>query len=367
MTDASGITDLLRPDLRGKSPYGAPQIQVPCRLNVNENPYPPSKEMVEAVALAVAKETTMLNRYPDRDAIALRQALVQYVNGDAGVDFDYRHVWAANGSNEVMLELMQAFGGPGKKALTFSPTYSMYPDYCRDTFTEFVAVPRREDFSVDMDLILDAISSHQPDVLLFASPNNPTGTALDPRILEQVYDAFDGLVIVDEAYAEFRRPQTRSALSFLHGRPRLVVTRTMSKAFALAGARVGYLIADPAVVDAVQLVRLPYHLSATTQAVARTALQFAADLLSQVKQLRESRDDLVEWLASQGFDVADSDANFVMFGRFADTHQVWQSLLDQGVLIRETGPRGWLRVSIGTPEEMASFKQALMNSTKGTA
>lgn len=354
------IEQLLRADLRGGEPYGAPQLSVKARLNVNENPYPPSQAMVEAVARAVSRATESLNRYPDRDAVELRADLARYASPDAASALSHRNVWAANGSNEVMLELMQCFGGPGKKALTFAPTYSMYPDYCRDTFTEFVQVPRREDFSVDLQLILEAVTMHSPDVILLASPNNPTGTALDLSVVEQLYDSFDGLVVIDEAYAEFRRPGTPSALTLLENRPRIVVTRTMSKAFALAGARLGYAIADPSVIDALQLVRLPYHLSIVTQEVARTALAFAPELLSQVQTMREQRDELSQWLTSHGFAVAPSDANFVMFGTFDDAHAVWQSLLDQGVLIRETGPKGWLRVSIGTAEEMASFKQAVL-------
>lgn len=354
------IQELIRPDLRGNEPYGAPQLSVKARLNVNENPYPPSAAMVAAVAQAVANATDNLNRYPDRDAIELREDLARYVSVDAETSLDFRNIWPANGSNEVMLEVMQCFGGPGKKALTFSPTYSMYPDYCRDTFTEFVAVPRRSDFTVDSALLREAVKEHQPDVILISSPNNPTGTAFDLHLIDELYSYFPGLIVVDEAYAEFRRPGTKSALSFLSGRPRLVVIRTMSKAFALAGARLGYAIADPAVIDALQLVRLPYHLSSVSQAVARTALAFAPELLSQVQSMAKERDELVEWLAKEGFDVAASDANFVMFGTFSDAHKVWQALLDLGVLIRETGPAGWLRVSIGTPVEMASFKQALV-------
>ncbi len=167
------------------------------------------------------------------------------------------------------------------------------------------------------------------------------------------------MVVVDEAYAEFRRPGTASALELLAEHPRLVVTRTMSKAFALAGARIGYLAASPAVVDAVQLVRLPYHLSAVTQVVARTALRHTDELLEQVALLRAERDALVAWLREEGFEAADSDANFVLFGRFTDRHRVWQGLLDRGVLIRETGPSEWLRVSVGTPDENAAFRAAL--------
>jgi histidinol-phosphate aminotransferase len=262
-----------------------------------------------------------------------------------------------------MVQLLQAFGGPGRVALSFAPTYSMYPDYARDTFTEYRTLARRDDFTVDVDAARAHIRTEQPAVLLLASPNNPTGTALSLEDVDALCAASHGMVVVDEAYAEFRRPGTPSAIELLDAHPRLVVTRTMSKAFALAGARLGYMVASPQVVDAVQLVRLPYHLSAVTQAVARTALRHAPELLGSVAALRAERDALVDWLRSQpGLVAADSDANFVLFGRFADRDAIWQRLLDRGVLVRATGPVGWLRVSAGTPEEMAAFRDALTES-----
>jgi histidinol-phosphate aminotransferase len=353
----------IRDDLKGLTPYGAPQLDVPIRLNVNENPHPPSESLIEATAKAVAESMASMNRYPDREASSLREDLVGYVDPDGRLGLTAAHVWAANGSNEVMLQIMQAFGGPGRTALTFTPTYSMYPDYCRDTFTAFRTADRRDDFSLDADATADAVAAMAPDIVLLASPNNPTGTALGADVIEAVHDATHGMVVVDEAYAEFRRPGVPSALDLLANRPRLIVTRTMSKAFALAGARVGYAIAHPEAIAALRLVRLPYHLSSVTQAVARTALRHADELLSQVDQMRRDRDDLVLWFTERGFEVAPSDANFVLFGRFADRHAVWQRLLDAGILIRETGPEGWLRVSIGTPQEMASFKDVISRVT----
>jgi histidinol-phosphate aminotransferase len=355
----------LRPELRGQVPYGAPQLDVAHRLNVNENPYPPSAAMVSDVAAAVAEVAGGLNRYPDRDATALRADLAAYIGTDVpdGPEVTGAQVWAANGSNEVMLQLLQAFGGPGRVALSFSPTYSMYPDYARDTFTSYRTLPRRGDFTLDIAAAVEHIRAVQPAVLLLASPNNPTGTALSPGDVEALCTASTGMVVVDEAYAEFRRPGTPSAIELLDAHPRLVVTRTMSKAFALAGARVGYLVASAQVVDAVQLVRLPYHLSAVTQAVARTALRHAPELLGSVAALRAERDALVDWIRAQpGMVAADSDANFVLFGRFADRDVIWQRLLDRGVLVRATGPAGWLRVSAGTPQEMAAFRAALRES-----
>ena len=349
----------IRDDLRGRSAYGAPQIDVPVLLNVNENPYAPSAAVVEAIAQAVRRAAQGVNRYPDRDCVGLRSALARYLANREGASFAAGAIWPANGSNEVMLQLMQAFGGPGRKALGFAPTYSMYPDYCRDTFTQYVTVDRTDDFEVTAEIALAAIENEQPDIILLASPNNPTGTALSLDVIETVCSNFSGMVIVDEAYAEFRRTGTPSALTLLDTFPRLVVTRTMSKAFAFAGGRVGYLVASPAVVDAVQLVRLPYHVSAITQAAAVAALENAAELLAGVDQLRDERDQLFTWLQGRGHEVAVSDANFILFGRFPDPDRVWQGLLDRGVLIRQTGPTGWLRVSIGTASEMMAFRKAL--------
>ncbi|MEZ0580951.1 histidinol-phosphate transaminase [Nocardioides sp. MH1] len=350
----------LRPELAGIEPYGAPQIDVPVQLNVNENPYGPSAACVADIAAAAATAAATLNRYPDREFVELRSALASYLSRDVAGAITPEQVWAANGSNEVMLQLLQAFGGPGRTALSFAPTYSMYPEYARDTHTRWVAGRREEDFSLDLDVARDLVKTEQPGVVLLPSPNNPTGTALPHDAIGVLCEAAgDGLVVVDEAYGEFRRAGVPSALELLPTYRNLVVTRTMSKAFAGAGLRLGYLAADPAICDAIRVVRLPYHLSAVTQAVALAALAHAPELLGKVDELRGERDRLVAWLRSQAYDVADSDANFVLFGRFADRHAVWQGLLDRGVLIRETGPDGWLRVSVGTPEEMAAFRAAL--------
>jgi histidinol-phosphate aminotransferase len=354
------LNDLpLRDDLRGRSPYGAPQLDVPVVLNTNENPHPPSSRLAKALAEAVADTALGLNRYPDRDAVRLREGLAAYLGHGLTAD----QVWAANGSNEVLQQILQAFGGPGRSAMGFEPSYSMHPIISRGTGTAWVSVPRGADFRVDVDAALAAIAEHQPSVVFLTSPNNPTGTALELADTERVLAAAPGVVVVDEAYAEFRREGTPSALSLLSDHPRLVVSRTMSKAFALAGARVGYLAAHPAVVEALQLVRLPYHLSAVTQTVALTALDHADELLAAVADLRAERDSLVAWLRGHGFSVAESDANFVLFGEFEDRTRVWQDMLDQQVLIRETGPPGWLRVSVGTPEEMAAFRRALLSAT----
>ena len=346
----------LREELRGIEPYGAPQLDVPVALNVNENPYPPSEAVVADVAAAVADVARTLNRYPDREFTGLREALADYL----GHGVTAGQVWAANGSNEVMLQILQAFGGPGRVAVSFAPTYSMYPEYARDAMTEWITGRREDDFSLDVEKALGLIDEHQPTVVLVPSPNNPTGTALPLETVAALCAAAPGVVVVDEAYGEFRRNGTPSALELLPTTPNLIVTRTMSKAFALAGARLGYLASAPDVCDALRLVRLPYHLSATTQAVAMVALRHAKELLARVDDLRAERDATVSWLREQQLTVAESDANFVLFGTFEDRNAVWQGLLDRGVLIRVVGPDGWLRVSIGTSEEMAAFRTALL-------
>ncbi|MFI7223668.1 histidinol-phosphate transaminase [Nonomuraea angiospora] len=345
----------IRDDLRGKSPYGAPQIDVPVRLNTNENPYPPSAELVADLAEAVRESAGELNRYPDRDATALRAELAGYL----GHGLTTEQVWAANGSNEVLQQILQAFGGHGRTAIGFEPSYSMHPIITSGTSTEWISASREDDFSIDPGKATAAIEEHQPDIVFLASPNNPTGTAQPLETIKAVLAAAKGMVVVDEAYAEFAREGTPSALTLLPEHPRLIVTRTMSKAFAMAGTRLGYLAAHPAVVEALLLVRLPYHLSTLTQAAARVALRHRAELLGTVDALRRERDDTVAWLRSKGLAVADSDANFVLFGRFADRRKVWEGLLERGVLIREVGPPQWLRVSIGTGEEMAAFRAAL--------
>lgn len=355
----------IREDLIGKSPYGAPQIDVPVRLNTNENPFGPSLELVSALEKAVSELGPNLNRYPDRDAVALRADLANYLNGESQVDLSAGNIWPANGSNEVMQQLLQLFGGPEKTLVAFDPTYSMYEEYCRNTFTNYLSVPRNQDFTIDK-LVIDKAVGLNPDIIVITSPNNPTGTIIDMSDVDYLLDKFSGVVVVDEAYAEFRPAGTASAVSRLKNHPRLVVVRTMSKAFSYAGARVGYAATSSEIVEAIQLVRLPYHLSSVTQAVARVALQFSEQLQSQLQLLRTERDNLAIWLSDQGFQVAPSGANFLLFGTFGDRNLVWEQLVEQGVLIRQTGPSGWLRVSIGTPKENESFKKALIQVTNRT-
>ncbi len=347
----------LREDLRGKTPYGAPQLDVPIRLNTNENPYPPPDALVADVAEAVRAEAASLHRYPDRDAVALRQDLADYLAVSTGVLVSESNVWAANGSNEILQQILQAFGGPGRSALGFEPSYSMHPIISAGTRTDWLPVPRRADFSLDTETAAALVRERRPDIVFVTSPNNPTGGSIPFGELRGLLEAAPGIVVVDEAYAEFSSQP--SAVGLVEEYPsRLIVSRTMSKAFAFAGGRLGYLAAAPAIVDALQLVRLPYHLSKLTQAAARAALRHADATLASVARLAAERDRVVESLLGLGFTPVPSDANFVLFGRFADAPATWKSYLDNGVLIRDVGIEGHLRVTIGTPEENDAFLEA---------
>lgn len=366
----------VREDLAGLEPYGAPQLDVPVRLNVNENPYAPSPEVIADITRSVAEAAQTLNRYPDRDFTELRSALADYLEVESGVSRDPELIWAANGSNEIMTQILQAFGGPGRTLVSFAPTYSMYHEYARDTNTTWVQGRRLDDLSLDLDAVARTLTQERPAVLVLASPNNPTGTALPQEhqraILEMTRESgpiINGrpsatLVVIDEAYGEFRRQGVPSALELLEEAPHLVVTRTMSKAFGMAGLRLGYMSAARAIIDAVMLVRLPYHLSAVTQAAALAALRHRDSLMAQVGALRKERDGLVDWLRAHGFQALDSDANFVLFGTFEDRTAIFDALLARGILIRVVGPEGWLRVSVGTPEETRLFTTALEEITR---
>ena len=362
MDPRTTVDAMLRADLRGRTAYGAPQLEVPVALNTNENSYAVPPVVVAAITDAVAGIAAGLNRYPDREFTALREALAAYLSR-SGTSVSAEQVWAGNGSNEVLLHLLQAFGGPGRTALGFTPAYSMHPIITTTTGTTWDYGMRGVGagaFDLDTASAVEQVRRHDPHVVFLCSPNNPTGTALGLDVVEAVHDAApSALVVVDEAYAEFARPGTPSALTLLDGRPRLVVTRTMSKAFALAGGRLGYLAADPALVDALRLVRMPYHLSTPTQAVALAALAHADLMLETVRAIKEQRDRIVDGLAAAGLDPVPSDANFVLFGHLADAHETWSALLDRGVLVRDVGIAHYLRVTAGTPDETTRFLEAV--------
>ncbi|MDI3315705.1 MAG: histidinol-phosphate transaminase [Mycobacterium sp.] len=347
----------LRDDLRGKSPYGAPQLAVAVRLNTNENPHPPSQALVDDLVRSVRAAAVGLHRYPDRDALALRADLARYLSAQTGARLGVENIWAANGSNEILQQLLQAFGGPGRSAIGFVPSYSMHPIIAGGTHTRWIPVMRAEDFRLDVDAAVAAVTEHRPDVVLLTSPNNPSGQSVSLPELRRLLDAVPGILILDEAYGEFSRQP--SAVALLEEYPaKLVVTRTMSKAFAFAGGRLGYLVATPAVVEAMLLVRLPYHLSSVTQAAARAALRHADDTLASVATLVAERERVSAALSRMGFQVIPSDANFVLFGRFADAPTAWRRYLDAGVLIRDVGIPGYLRVTTGLAEENDAFLDA---------
>jgi len=345
----------LRDDLRGLTPYGAPQPRVPVALNVNENTHPIPEGVARDIVESVAAAVLQVNRYPDREFTLLRESLAAYL----GHGLTSAHVWAANGSNEVIQQLLQAFGGPGRSVLGFPPTYSMHSIIASGTGTTWVEGRRDADYGISPDTAVAEIERTRPDLVFFCGPNNPTGTPLDLDAVRAAYDATDGIVFVDEAYAEFMPSGQPTALTLLEGRERLVVSRTMSKAFAFAGARVGYLAAHPAVADALRLVRLPYHLSSLTQAAAVAALAHADEMLAMVDDIKEQRDRIVAELTERGYHPWRTWSNFVLFGGVDDPRAVFEGLLERGVIVRDLGIPGHLRVTAGTEAETTAFLDAL--------
>ena len=350
------LTDLpIRDDLRGREPYGAPQEHVRVELNVNENTHPIPDDVQADVLGRLARAIAGANRYPDREFIELRDALAGYLGHGLTRD----NLWAANGSNEILQQLLQAFGGPGRTALGFAPTYSMYPLLASGTGTAWVAGDRDADYELSPERAADWVRRTRPDVVILCSPNNPTGTPLSLDAVEAVYAEAPGIVVVDEAYAEFFPAGQPSALTLLPGRERLVVTRTMSKAFAYAGVRLGYLAADPAITDALRLVRLPYHLSSLTQAAALGALAHSREMLAMVDQIKVQRDRIVDGLNALGYRAYRTWSNFVLFDGVADPREVFDELLAEGIIIREMGIPNSLRVSAGTTAETGEFLDAM--------
>ncbi len=349
----------LREQLRPLTPYGAPQVPASARLNTNENPYGPSKELAAAIAKRVGEVATTLNRYPDRDAIKLRQGLADYLKKQSGISLSVENIWAANGSNEILQSIFLAFGS--SKALGFVPSYSMHPLIGKVANVQWVDGARKDDFTLDLPTALKQIASESPSLTFITTPNNPTGAAVTIGEIEELAKAtaaINGLLIVDEAYAEFSKQP--SAITLIEKYPNILVSRTMSKAFAFAGVRLGYLAANKLVVDALQLVRLPYHLSALTQAAAEVALDFQDELLAEVAKLSSDRDALAKELVALGLKVIPSDANFILFTGFKQSsNELWQKLLAEGVLIRDVGLAGYLRVTIGNDAENQAFIKAL--------
>lgn len=358
------LSDLpLRDDLRGAHPYGAPQQPVRYALNVNENTHPIPEGVARDIVESLAHAVLGVNRYPDREFVELRESFARYL----GHDLTAAHIWAANGSNEIIQHVLQAFGGPGRRVLGFPPTYSMHPIIAAGTGTEWVAGERDAGFALSPETAVAAIERTDPDLVFLCAPNNPTGTPLPLATIEAVYAAARGMVFVDEAYAEFMPADAPSALTLLPGRARLIVSRTMSKAFAFAGVRVGYLAADPAVADALRLVRLPYHLSALTQAAALAALRHAPEMLAMVDDIRGQRDRMLAELPALGYRAHESQANFVLFDGLDSPDATFRALRERDILIRDVGLPGALRVTAGTEEETTYFLDALAELGPGGA
>jgi len=349
----------LREELASLTPYGAPQLPADASLNTNENPYPPSVALQASIAQAVAEVAGTLNRYPDRDAARLRSELANYINGASATHFQSQNIWAANGSNEIIQSLFLAFGSG--VALGFTPSYSMHSIIANVTGTKWLNGQRNADLTFNLESAIADIAAHKPMLTFITTPNNPTGDAISYQEIATLADAValhGGLLVVDEAYAEFSSEP--SAVGLIDAHPHLLVIRTMSKAFAFAGARVGYLVADSLVVDAMLLVRLPYHLSAITQAAALVALDYRVELLSNVATLVAARQALVAELHGLGLTTLPSAANFILFTGFKPTSaQLWGQLLEKGVLIRDVGLSSYLRVTIGTDAENKAFIDAL--------
>ena len=349
----------LRETLRPLSAYGAPQVPAQASLNTNENPYSPSPALQKAITDAVAKVAADLNRYPDRDATVLRTKLANYINERSGTGFTLDNIWAANGSNEIIQSIFLAFAqGP---VLGFTPSYSMHPLIAKTTGAQWIDGKRNPDFSLNTQDAVAEIIKNKPTLTFITTPNNPTGGAVSIEAIQQLADAAQsvgGLLVVDEAYAEFS--QELSAVTLISKNPHVIVIRTMSKAFAFAGARVGYLVSDVAVKDAMMIVRLPYHLSALTQAAAQVAIDHRAELLGGVSTLIAARAELIDALHQMGLHTVPSSANFILFTGFKqDAPQLWSALLEKGVLIRDVGLSGYLRVTIGNEAENTLFISAL--------
>jgi histidinol-phosphate aminotransferase len=338
-----------RPGLRDVAPYVSPQLSATARLNTNECPYPLPEGFAQDLAAEVA--ALPLNRYPDGEMTRLRDGLAESVGHPVG------GTWAANGSNEILAQLLQAYGGAGRRAVVFEPTYVLHSRIARLTQTDIVSLTLDDSFSLSENGI-SAATDAEPDVVFVCSPNNPTGNAQPIDAVASLAGRTSALVIVDEAYIEFGGS---TCLPLVAGYPNVVVTRTMSKAFALAGARIGYALASPEVVEDLERVRLPYHVSAITQAAGIVALRYAKEAMAILDAIRDERDRILTMLRAMPDVVAyPSDANFVLFVPPKPADEIWKGLLDRGVLIRDLSavvPNA-LRVTAGSTDEVDLFLSA---------
>jgi histidinol-phosphate aminotransferase len=341
-----------RADLSLRESYHSLQVAVEVRLNTNESPFPPPPGWRQALLAEI--DAIEYNRYPDRGAWGLRKALAD-LHGVVP-----ESVFCANGSNEVLQSLCLAYGGPGRRAVTFEPTYALHSHIAHLTGTAVAEFERRADFTLDADVVTAALHSTQPDITFLCSPNNPTGSADDPAVVAAALAAAPGLVVVDEAYGQFA---DWSAIDLVADDLPLVVTRTYSKTWAMAAVRLGYLVGPPEVVEILERVALPYHLDAMKQAAGRLALRFTDEMEQRVATIVAERERLLAALGRLGATTWPSQANFILWRPPADAAAVWRGLLDHSVLVRDCSswPRleGCLRVTVGTPEENGRFLAAL--------
>ena len=343
----------VRDDIALVEGYHSPQVDVDVRLNTNESPYPPPAAWRDAFFEELG--SVPFHRYPDRQARALRAAIADF-HGVAP-----EQVLAAKGSNEILQALCLAYGGHGRAVATFEPTYALHSHIARLTGTRVASGARAADFSLDLDEVGRLLEAERPSVTFLCSPNNPTGLVEPREVVEEVCARAPGLVVVDEAYAEFA-PWT--ALSLLAGDLPLAVVRTYSKTWSMAAFRLGYLIASPEVVADVERVLLPYHLDAAAQVAGRLALRFTSEMASRVKALVDEREALAAALIRLPVQVWPSGANFVLFRPLRhDATEVWKGLIERSVLIRNcagwAGLEGCLRVTVGTPDENRAFLAAI--------
>lgn len=343
----------VRPDLADVAPYISPQQPARYRMNTNESPYPPPEAMVDEIANEIRE--VALNRYPDRDAVSLYDLLAQHL------EWPRSGLWIANGSNEVLMHLFLAFGGPDRTSMTFEPTYSLHTLIPSIAGTKTVQADRGDDLSFDVDAAVRAVRQHRPDIVLVCSPNNPSGDVTSLEAVRVLLAEVSGLVIVDEAYGEFAG-EDDSARSLIREHPNLVITKTFSKAWRLAGVRIGYLMADESVIADLARVRLPYHLSSPTQVVGRAALRHAGETLRFVEAICNERGRIAFELQALGFKTYPSKANFILF-EVDDPEDMWTNLIHRDILVRSYAkvPRleGCLRVTAGLPEETDAFIDAM--------
>lgn len=351
----------IKESLRDNKVYGAPQIQDVIKLNTNENPYQLPKSVITELTNEIEIIAKNLNRYPDRDASKLRSTLAEYLSTDF---LTAENIWAANGSNEILQQIFLAYAN--SSCVGLSPSYSVHPLIAKITDSDWTAISLKEDFTIDIPALHKKIEETNPSLIFITSPNNPTGGVVKLSDIKKIAEFIQGrsaLLIVDEAYAEFS--SEKSAIELIKDFPQIAVVRTMSKAFAFAGVRVGYLVADPNVIAGLKIVRLPYHLSTLTQAAALVALKNVKLLQSEIELIISERNRLHAEMTKLGLKVIDSGANFLFFTGFQPKSQdLWQRILDHGILIRDVGIEGFLRVTIGTPEENEQFLNSLKTSLR---